>query len=90
MEVKAPIPLIAMNAAAPGGAPPRRIMAAKKGKPPCPAVPRRGPEAGNLRKYSNFSWYGVNSHSSQFLQSRKKYKSVKKYSKILSNGSILR
>jgi hypothetical protein len=37
MEVKAPIPIIAMNAAAPDGAPPRRIMVPDKtGKPYLP------------------------------------------------------
>ncbi len=36
-----------MNAAAPGGAPPRRINDSKEAilMNPCPAVPRRGPEA---------------------------------------------
>jgi hypothetical protein len=37
----------AMNAAAPDGAPPRRIN--NYSKTPLPAVPRRGPEAGVLR-----------------------------------------
>jgi hypothetical protein len=38
---------IMMNAAAPEGTPQRRISDFKK-KSPCPAVPRRGPEAGDL------------------------------------------
>ena len=36
-----------MNAAAPEGTPPRRIRNLPLRKLPCPAVPRRGPEAGN-------------------------------------------
>jgi len=40
-----------INAAAPDGAPPRWISNLKiLKKPPCPAVPRRGPEAGNPEK----------------------------------------
>jgi len=41
---------IMMNAAAPDGAPPRRINDGNLQKPHCPAVPRRGPEAGDPHK----------------------------------------
>jgi hypothetical protein len=44
-----------MNAAAPDGAPPRRINSYSK--TPLPAVLRRGPEAGVLR-IGRFSWFG--------------------------------
>jgi hypothetical protein len=36
---------------------------------PCPAVPRRGPEAGDSRKYFDFHGLGVNSRSCVFQQS---------------------
>jgi hypothetical protein len=39
---------ITMNPAAPEGAPPRRINDEKCRKPPCPAVPMRGPEVGKI------------------------------------------
>ena len=42
MGVETPIPPEAMDIAAPDGAPPRRF----RDQLPCPAVPRRGPEAG--------------------------------------------
>jgi hypothetical protein len=45
--VETPIPPIAMDAAAPEGAPPRRITLLRKKTVICPAVPRRGPEAGD-------------------------------------------
>ena len=50
MGVETPIPPIMMNAAAPEGAPPRRIndLKDKYRKHSCPAVPRRGPEAGSI------------------------------------------
>ncbi len=47
--------MIVMNAAAPEGTPPRRINDGNVLKPPCPAVPRRGPEAGNHRNILDFS-----------------------------------
>ena len=57
MEVKAHIPLITMNAAAAPDGSPRGIIASNKtDEPHRPDVPWRGPEAGDLRKYSNFSW----------------------------------
>jgi hypothetical protein len=37
-------------------------------KNPCPAVPRRGHEAGDSRKYFNFHSLGVNSRSCLFQQ----------------------
>jgi len=40
---------------APDGTPPRRIKELKMLKPSCPAVPRRGPEAGDSRT-NRFSW----------------------------------
>ena len=49
---------IMMNAAAPEGTPPRRI-GYKISKPHCPAVPRRGSEAGDLIKIL-ISWEGIN------------------------------
>jgi hypothetical protein len=45
---------IAMNDAAPDGAPPRRFKGLKMPKPPCPTVPRRGLEAGDSRNKLNF------------------------------------
>ena len=43
----------AMNAAAPKRDAPAAVLVTKKMKPRCPAVPRRGPEAGILiHKYS--------------------------------------
>ena len=45
--------LCMMNAAAPDGEPPRRINDCNLSKTSCPAVPRRGPEAGDPRKYYN-------------------------------------
>ena len=47
-------------AAAPDGAPPRRIDDQKIKKTPCPAVPRRGPEAGVLRIHYDFHGSCVN------------------------------
>ena len=47
MGVETPIPPIAMDAAAPDGTPPRRINLLIKKTVICPAVPRRGPEAGD-------------------------------------------
>ncbi len=41
------------NAAAPDGAPPLRISE-KNSDLHCPAVPRRGPEAGNSHTYYDF------------------------------------
>jgi hypothetical protein len=40
-----------INAAAPDGAPPRRINLLKKQTVICPAVPKRGPDAGALTKF---------------------------------------
>ncbi len=60
-----------MNAAAPEGAPPRRINDRNILKLPCPAVPRRGPEAGDPRNIMNFHSSGVKSRSYAFLQNRK-------------------
>ncbi len=48
MGVETPIPPFAMDAAAPEGAPPRRTNYLKKKTAICPAVPYRGPEAGDL------------------------------------------
>jgi hypothetical protein len=45
MDADAPISPDTMNATAPDGAPPRRFEF-QKVKLPSPAVPRRGPEAG--------------------------------------------
>ncbi len=50
VEIKNNLLNFAINAAAPEGAPPRRINDEKFEKPPCPGVPRRGPEAGNPPK----------------------------------------
>ncbi len=47
MGVETPIPPFAMDAAAPDGAPPRRINYLGKKTAICPAVPYRGPEAGD-------------------------------------------
>ena len=48
--------MCAMNAAAPDGAPPQRIMNEKNLKKlPRPAVPRRGPDAGNPRIFDHFT-----------------------------------
>jgi small nuclear ribonucleoprotein (snRNP)-like protein len=44
-----------MNAAAPEGTPPRRIKSKKFQTPSCPAVPRRGPEAGNHHKITGLN-----------------------------------
>jgi hypothetical protein len=72
MEVRAPILVIAINASVPDG-PPRGFVALNKtGKLHRPYIPWRSLEAGNHRKYSDFSWYSVNSPNSPFLQSRKK------------------
>ena len=49
-----------MIAAAPDGSPPWRIGDYKFKKNSLPAVPRRGPEAGVLRRYYNFPGSGVN------------------------------
>ncbi len=58
-----------INPAAPEGAPPRRINDGNLLKPPCPAVPRRGPEAGNHRTIMDFHCLGVNARSYTFQQS---------------------
>ncbi len=57
MGVETPIPPIMIYAAAPGGAPPRRINNQKHfGKHRnCPAVPREGPGGGEP-SYLRFSW----------------------------------
>jgi hypothetical protein len=60
-----------INAAAPEGTPPRRINDGNLLKLPCPAVPRRGPEAGDPRNIIDFHCSGVNSRSCLFLQSQK-------------------
>jgi hypothetical protein len=56
MGVETPIPPDTMNTAAPEGAPPRRFndLKEKCRKPSCPAVPHRGPEAGDLRIIGTF------------------------------------
>jgi len=59
-----------INPAAPDGAPPRRINDENLLKPPCPAVPRRGPEAGDHRNIMDFHCSGVNSRSCLFQQCR--------------------
>ena len=61
--------IIIMNATAPEGTPPRRINDGNELKLPCPAVPRRGPEAGGPRKIMDFHCSGANSRSCLFLQS---------------------
>jgi len=43
-----------INPAALDGAPPWRINGENVLKPSCPAVPRRGPEAGNHRNIRDF------------------------------------
>jgi hypothetical protein len=48
-----------MVAAAPGGALPRRIVVTKNSKNSLPAVPRRGLEAGILRREDDFHGSGV-------------------------------
>ena len=60
----------AINAAAPDGAPPRRINDGNVLKRSCPAVPQRGPEAGDHRNSMDFHALGVNSRSCAFLQNR--------------------
>jgi len=59
-----------INPAAPEGAPPRRINDGNLLKSPCPAVPRRGPEAGNHRTIMDFHASGVNSRSYAFQQNQ--------------------
>jgi len=46
-------------------------------KPPCPAVLRRGLEAGNNRTIMDFHCLGVNARSCTFQQSKKNYLSLK-------------
>jgi len=58
-----------INPAAPEGTPPRRINDGNVLKSPCPAVPRRGPEAGNHRIIMDFHVSGVNARSCAFQQS---------------------
>jgi len=64
MGVETPIPPFVMNAAAPDGAPLRRIenigeyFFAIEIKLPCPAVPYRGPDAGNhLKNMDLFAYF---------------------------------
>ena len=51
MGAVAPKTPVSIHAAAPEGAPPRRISNQRPLKLPCPAVPRRGPEAGSHRSF---------------------------------------
>ena len=62
MGVETPIPPDTINAVAPEGAPPRRFndLKEKCRKPSCPAVPRRGPEAGAHRIIGYFHTFGMN------------------------------
>jgi len=62
--------LFEIHAAAPGGAPPRRVNNREQSKKTrnCPAVPARGPEAGSSH-ICHFHGPGVNSRSCAFLQS---------------------
>ena len=73
MGVQTPIPPKMINAAAPEGAPPRRINLLRKKTVICPAVPKRGPEAGSPHKitllFNDFHGFGVNPRSCAFLQS---------------------
>ncbi len=62
-----------MNAAAPEGTPPRRINDGNLLKPPCPAVPQRGPEAGGYHNIMDFHTSGVNPRSWAFQQSHNSY-----------------
>jgi hypothetical protein len=62
-----------MDVAAPERTPPRRINDGNLLQLPCPAVPRRGPEAGDPRNSMDFHGYGMNQFGScAFQQSLKK------------------
>jgi hypothetical protein len=63
-------PPFTMITAAPEGSPPRRISNKQFKKNHCPAVPRRGPEAGFNRIHYDFHGSGMNHiDSCPFLQS---------------------
>jgi hypothetical protein len=78
-----------MNAAAPDGTPPRRINFLRKKTVICPAVPRRGPEAGSPRKDDSDGFHdsGVNARSCAFLQSRFFLMSLSELSFMIFGGS---
>jgi hypothetical protein len=82
MMMETLILLSAINPAAPDGAPPRRINDGNLQNPPCPAVPRRGPEAGDPRNIMDFHASGANSRSCAFQQSREMINSESRYATL--------
>jgi hypothetical protein len=83
----------AMNPVAPDGAPPLadQGLYVYLQTPISPAVPRRGPEAGDppeIAGFNDFHGSGANARSCSFLQSSKRYRPVRFLYSIPTNNSL--